>query len=67
MDRIKKYSKILQTFFEDRKQIQNRQSSGLEGHLLINGPKTDFVLLKMGWVQKLFVHTVVFHLVTLKK
>jgi len=62
MDRIKKYSKILQNFFEKREQIQNRQSNGLKGHLLINGSKTDFILIKMGWRQKLFVHAVVFHL-----
>ncbi|MFK7981007.1 MAG: element excision factor XisI family protein [Saprospiraceae bacterium] len=62
MDKLKKYSKILQFFFEDRQAIQNRQASGLKAHLLINRQKTDFILLKMGWMQKLFIHAVVFHL-----
>jgi len=62
MDKLKKYGKILQNFFEERKQIQNRQASGLKGHLFINEQKTDFILIKMGWRQKLFVHAVTFHL-----
>ena len=62
MDRLKKYNKILQFFFTEKAAIQNRQKSGLKAHLVINKHQTDFVLLKMGWVQKLFVHTVVFHI-----
>lgn len=62
MDKLKKYSKTLHNFFEDRKSIQNRQASGLKAHLLINSQKTDFILVKTGWRQKLFVHAIVFHL-----
>ena len=62
MDKLKKYQDILNSFFQERAAIQNRQPSGLKSHLLINGEKTDFALLKMGWKDKLFIHTIVFHL-----
>ena len=62
MDRVKKYQQILEHFFKERAAIQDRQTSGLKSHLLVNEQQTDFVLLKMGWKKKLFVHAVVFHI-----
>lgn len=62
MDRIKKYQKILEKFFVEQAAIQDRQNNGLKAHLSINKAKTDFILIKMGWRGKLFVHTVTFHI-----
>lgn len=62
MDRIKKYQRILELFFIERAAIQDRQKSGLSAHLLINEARTDFLLLKIGWAKKMFVHTVTFHM-----
>lgn len=62
MDTINIYRKILTIFFEERAAIQNEQDNGLQAQLLINEAKTNFLLLKMGWKNKLFVHTVTFHM-----
>ncbi|MEM6320215.1 MAG: element excision factor XisI family protein [Bacteroidota bacterium] len=61
MDTLKNYQQLLSKFFKERLDIQNSQASGLKGHLTINESKTDFLLLKMGWVNQLFVHAIVFH------
>lgn len=62
MEKLKKYQQILTTFFTERAAIQDAQRNGLKAHLVINNDNTDFVLLKMGWKDKLFVHTVTFHI-----
>ena len=62
MDNIKNYQKILSVFFRERVVIQNDQQSGLKAHLIINESKTDFLLIKTGWANKLFVHTISFHI-----
>ena len=62
MDRINNYQKILNIFFKEREAIQNDQKNGLNAHLTINEAKTDFLLLKTGWANKLFVHTITFHI-----
>ena len=62
MDRLKKYQLILEKFFNKRFKIQDRQAQDIRAHLLINEQKTDFILIEMGWLKKLFVHTVVFHI-----
>lgn len=62
MDKIEKYQRLLREFFIEQAAIQDRQNNGLKAHLVVNGSKTDFLLLKMGWRSNMFVHAVTFHI-----
>lgn len=60
MDIITKYKKILRAEMEYQASIPF-SNANLKIHLVINKEETEFVLLKLGWVNKIFKHGLLFH------
>lgn len=63
MDKIKKYKQILKKELEYQVSIPFANAEDLSSRLVINKEETEFVVLKMGWVNHIFKHGLVFHFV----
>lgn len=61
MDKITKYKKILKEEMEYQATIPFSNAKDLETHLIINKEETEFIILKLGWVNKIFKHGLLFH------
>ncbi len=61
MEKLKKYKKILRSTLEQYASVPFSNAPNLNYHLIINPSETEFVLLKSGWVNKIFRHGIVFH------
>ena len=62
MDKIKKYSKIIQEDLEKRVAIPMYSGSKLKGRLVVNQDATEFIWLNVGWEFPKFIHGVVVHI-----
>ena len=61
MDKIKKYKQILKKELEYQVSIPFSNAKNLASRLIINKDETEFVVLKLGWVNQIFKHGLLFH------
>ncbi|MCU0347371.1 MAG: XisI protein [Saprospiraceae bacterium] len=61
MDKIAKYSKILEGFLLKRSSTKLANSPGAKSHLVIDREKLEFLLLWVGWSGSAYKHGLMFH------
>jgi hypothetical protein len=61
MDKITKYSSILEKFIRYRASQNLANSPGAKSHLVIDRERNEFLLLWVGWTGNTYKHGLMFH------
>lgn len=61
MDKLKSYKEIIKKELSTQASIPFANASNLQHHLIINKEETQFILLKLGWMNDIFKHGLIYH------